>query len=165
MAEHIAEGDAKEARFNLAKATYEDCAMWADQAQKETTFYVQWMEGDRPIATQHFKVSPLNDGIDGLPVDGSTESILANLQAANLRKDEEIIKIMQAVSNMLVQQAETSQAVIEHRMALERENLQLKEMLIEKNEDDSEWKKEVLGVIKGFVPALVAKNPTSNVSR
>lgn len=153
--EHVAEEMKKDARLNLAKEIFEDCNVWADQAQKETTFLIQWLDGERPIATQHFKVAPLNEGLGNMPViDGSAESILSCLQAANIRKDEEMIKMMQAVSNMLANQAEALQATTDHRNSLERENLRLKEALLEKADDDSEWKKEMLQIVKGFLPAV-----------
>jgi hypothetical protein len=166
VSEHVSEEMQKDARFNLAKTINEDCSMWADQAQKETLFLVQWLDGEKPVATQHFKVSPLNEGIGGLPaLDGSTESILSCLQAANIRKDEEMIKMMQAVSNLLVNQAEAQQATISHQNSLERENLRLKEAMIEKDEADSEWKKELVGIVKGFLPAVIqntSKAPSSS---
>lgn len=157
ISELVAEPITKESAFNLAKAIVEDCNSWADEAQKESVFLLQWLDGERPVATRHLKVSPLNEGIDGLPaIDGSTESILASLQAANIRKDEEVIRIMQAVGGLLTNHAEALQATIERTNVLERENLRLKEALIEKSDDDAEWKKEMLSIVKGFLPAVSA---------
>jgi hypothetical protein len=164
LAEHVAEEMKKDARLNLAKNIFEDCYSWADEAQKETNFFIQWLaEGERPVGTKQFKVSPLNENINGMPpIDGSAESILSCLQAANLQKDEKIIRIMEAFSNLLVNQAEAIQSTAEHKHSLEAENLRLKEALLDKEDEDAAWKKEMVGFLKGLIPANLPKNPPNS---
>lgn len=163
ISEHVGEEMEKDARLALATAIVEDCERWADSNQKETTFYVQWLEGELIKATQFFKVSPLNDGIQGAVIDGSPESIISCLQAANLQMNEEIRKVIRTVSDLLVQQSEALQANVELRQKLENENLKLKEALLESSENDSAWKKELISTVKGLLPnpALLAQGVKS----
>lgn len=157
LLELVAEPITKETSFDLAKSIGQDCADWTDEAQKDTTFLLQWLEGERPIGTRHLKMSPLNEGLNnGFAIDGTVESMLASLQAANVRKDEEVIRIMQAVGGLLSNHAEALQATIEQRNYLERENLRLKEALIEKTDDDQEWKKEMITMVKTYLPVITS---------
>lgn len=143
---------------DIAVTLFEDCSDWADTKEKEVRFLIQWLENDRPIATREMVISPLNS--DGLPpIDGSLESLVASLHATGLQKDQMLINMTKAMVEIVIRVSEAFQGRMDHVHVQEQENLKLREALIETAATDDEWKKEVVGLIKGFLPGMISKNP------
>lgn len=154
--ELVAESAAKD-HHSLAETLFEDCSDWADSKEKEVRFLIQWLDIDRPIATKEMVISPLNS--DGsIAIDGSLESLVASLHATGLQKDQMLINMTKAMVEIVIRVSEAFQGRMDHVANQEAENLKLREALIDSTRDDDEWKKEVFGIIKGLLPAAIAKN-------
>lgn len=141
----------------VATGLYEDCEDWADSKEKDTRFLLQWLDGDRTIATKEIVMSPLNSdgqtGFDGL------EGLVAAQAATGLQKDQMLINMTKAMVEIVIRVSEAFQGRMDHVHVQEAENLKLREALIEAASGDDEFKKEVLSFIKGFLPAVLPKPP------
>lgn len=69
------------------------CEEWADTLNRECTFLLQWFAaGERPIATLQFRCGPFD--ASAMPVDGSPESFLLQMQATILQKDKLLLDMV-----------------------------------------------------------------------
>jgi hypothetical protein len=142
----------------LAKGLYEDCEDWADSKEKDTRFLIEWLAEDRPIATKELVMSPLNsDGTNIL--EHGLEGLIAAQAATGLQKDEMLIKMTKAMVEIVIRVSESIQAGIAVSHSREQENFKLREALLDAAAGDDEFKKEVLGFVKAFLPAVLPKSP------
>ncbi len=159
--EHVAEDLNSDGRHSLAQAIVEDTNNWADTEKKECHFLIQWLAGERVLATKKRIVSPLSDD-GGMQIDGSFESLIASMQVASIEKDKMLINMTKAMVEIIVRVSEAFQGRMDQLTVQETENLKLREALIESNVADDEWKKEVFGLLKSLLPNVVVKAPPTS---
>ena len=95
----------------LAERIFAQCESWADTVGRECVFTCQYLaDSDRPTSTCQFRVGPM-DG-NAIPVDGSPESFILQLQATIHQKDRLFIDLIQGVSAAHARTEESYQQVI-----------------------------------------------------
>ena len=142
----------------IAQGLYEDCEDWADSKEKDCRFLIEWIAEDRPIATKELVMSPLNsDGTNLL--DHGLEGLIAAQAATGLEKDKMLINMTKAMVEIVIRVSESIQGGIVQSHARETENFKLREALLEATAGDDEFKKEVVGLLKGFLPAILPRPP------
>lgn len=73
------------------------CEQWADTLNRECSFLLQWLAGgERPLATLQFRCGPFD--ANAVPIDGSPESFLLQLQATTLQKDKMLLEMVRTMS-------------------------------------------------------------------
>lgn len=141
----------------VATGLYEDCEDWADSKEKDVRFLLEWLDNDRTIATKEMVMSPLNSdghaGFDGL------EGLIAAQAATGLQKDQMLINMTKAMVEIVIRVSESIQGGIDRSASREQENFKLREALLEAAAGDDEFKKEMIGFLKGFLPAVLPKPP------
>lgn len=77
----------------FAERILRQCESWSDTVNRECLFVAQFLlDQDKPTSTIQFRVGPING--DAMPIDGSCESWILQLQATLHQKDRLILDMM-----------------------------------------------------------------------
>lgn len=143
---------------SLAQGLWEDCEDWADSKEKDCRFLIEWIAEDRPIATKELVMAPLNSDGSNL-LDHGLEGLVAAQASVGLEKDKMLINMTKAMVEIVIRVSESIQSSIERSGSRETENFRLREALLEAAAGDDEFKKEMIGLLKGFLPAILPRPP------
>jgi len=121
----------------VAEEVIISCENWSDGVGKEVMFIGQWLNSsDRPIKTMQWRVSP-SEEMHNTPMDGTPDSILAQMQVFAAKKDQMQLDMIKAFTELLVRQMEGYREHLDRLDYREKENLELRQSIIEGSVDSN----------------------------
>lgn len=148
----------------LAEEILDSTEAWAASRNKETSFLASWLDGERPVLSLPFRITPQNSQLVGLPaIDGSLESLIATLQATGIQQHRLMIDMAKSVVELILSVVDSQQNRIHFLEGQEIEVRRLKNELsdIATSNDDQRFNK-ITNLVEKYI---TARSPTASLPR